>query len=467
MRIHPETEPVQRSWPANDTARCAARAWLSFVALLVGLAGARAADHIDPEIASLLDGITNTAPRPAPSNTINEALRGTQSALATTNLLSHATGPTPEQERARAVGEWQQYLEIARRQRLARLFSDAAPTFISILRTNAPEELKRTALLELAIIAQEENNLLRAQQIFAHYVSKWPDDPAAPEVILRQGLILRQMGLNQLALTKFYAVMTSSLVLKSDKLEYYQRLVLQAQTEIAETYFQQGKFQDSAEFFSRVLKLDSPLLNKPQVHFKLIRSLNALGNFEEAAVQGFTFLSRYQEALEQAEVRFYLAMALKRLGRNNDAMQQVLLLLQDQQGSAPRHPAHWAYWQQRTGNEIANQLYKEGDYLRALEVYGGLAALSTNADWQLPVWYQMGLACERLEQPARAAAHYSRIAAREPELGTNATPGLRTLIDMARWRQQHLGWQTNTANAVREFTPPRLAAAPPPAAPAP
>jgi tetratricopeptide (TPR) repeat protein len=259
------------------------------------------------------------------------------------------------------------------------------------------------------------------------------------------------MGLNNLALTKFYAVMTSSLVLKADKLEFYQRLVLQAQTEIAETFFQQGKLPDSVEFFTRLLKQDSPLLNKPQIHFKLVRSLSALGRFEDATAQAYDFLGRYREAVEQPEVRFYLATALKRLGRNNDSLQQVSLLLHDQQAEARAHPETWAYWQQRAGNEIANQLYKEGDYLRALEVYSNLAGLSTNVDWQLPVWYQMGLTYERLQQPVKALSQYSQIIGRQPEVATNAAPNLRTILEMAHWRQQYLGWQTNAETMTREF----------------
>jgi tetratricopeptide (TPR) repeat protein len=128
-----------------------------------------------------------------------------------------------------------------------------------------------------------------------------------------------------------------------------------------------------------------------------------------------------------------------------------LLLLQDQQTQAGTHPATWAYWQQRTGNEVANQLYKEGDYLRALEVYSNLSGLNTNVDWQLPVWYQIGLTYERLQQPVKALGQYTQIVARQPEVGTNAAPNLRTILDMARWRQQYLGWQTNAETITREF----------------
>jgi hypothetical protein len=105
---------------------------------------------------------------------------------------------------------------------------------------------------------------------------------------------------------------------------------------------------------------------------------------------------------------------------------------------------------------VANQLYKEGDYLRALEVYSNLAALNTNADWQLPAWYQMGLAYERLQQPGKAIEQYVRIRQRESTLSTNTPAAVRTVLDMARWREQYLGWQTNTESMTRELKTARL-----------
>src|SRR5208337_2458386 len=106
---------------------------------------------------------------------------------------------------------------------------------------------------ELALVAQDANQLSRAEQIFAQYLQAYPDDPSAPEVLLRQGLIYRQMGVNTLAVSKFYAVMSTALKLKLDRMDYYKKLVLQAQIEIADTYYQEGKYEEAADFFRRLL----------------------------------------------------------------------------------------------------------------------------------------------------------------------------------------------------------------------
>jgi tetratricopeptide (TPR) repeat protein len=154
-------------------------------------------------------------------------------------------------------------------------------------------------------------------------------------------------------------------------------------------------------------------------------------------------------------VRFVLAHSLKELGRNSDSLRQVLALLREQKEQTAGHPEVWAYWQQRAGNEIANQLYREGDYTRALDVYVSLAQLDRAASWQIPVNYQIGMTYERLQQPQLATQTYSNILSRELTVGTNATPGMKSVFEMARWRIDFIKWQTHAETTVREFAEPQ------------
>ncbi|MCS7091399.1 MAG: tetratricopeptide repeat protein [Limisphaera sp.] len=350
--------------------------------------------------------------------------------------------------------QFQGQLELARHLRLTRQTTQAAPLLIQLLAEDVPEEIQRGALLELALVAQDENDLTRAQQIYSQFVQKWPSDPRVPEVLLRQGLLFRQMGLNNLALAKFYSVMTAALVLKSDHLEYYQRLVLQAQIEIAETHYLGGRFAEAAEFYSRLLRQNSPYLNRPLAQYRLIRSLAAVGRHDEAASHAYDFLERFPDAAEQPEVRFLLASALKQLGRNSEALQQVLKLLTEQRARSADRPEVWAYWQRRTGNEIANQLYREGDYTKALDIYLTLAQLDPSPSWQLPVLYQVGMTYERLEQPQLAAQTYQRILDSAAQLGPDTSPGLQAVVNMARWRLDFVQWLTRAELALRKLAPP-------------
>ncbi len=344
-------------------------------------------------------------------------------------------------------------LDLARSLRLKNLAAQAEPGLVELLADENPESIRQAALLELALCAQDRSDLPRAQQIYAQFLSRWAGDARVPEILLRQGQFFRQMGLNAMALTKFYSVMTAALALKMDKLDYYKRIVTQAQNEIAETHFQQGKFAEAADYFTRLLKQNNPLLDRSLAQYRLLRAYSEMGRHEEAMGQAQDFLAHFPEASERAEIRFIIAHSLKELGRNNESLQQVLALLQEQKKQASGSPAVWAYWQQRAGNEIANQLFREGDYPKALDVYLSLARLDAAPAWQIPVHYQVAMTYEKLQQPQHASEVYSNILSRELATGTNASPGLKSVFEMARWRINFLNWQTRAESSAREFSP--------------
>jgi len=341
--------------------------------------------------------------------------------------------------------DYQGQLELARRHRTALQFAEATALYTGVVLSAAPEAMRLAALIDMAEMAQEQNDLLRAQQIYAQCLSRWPQASIAPEILLRQGLVYRQMGLHNLAIAKLYAVMTSALTVKSDRFDYYQQLVLRAQNEIAETQYELGHYADAVDSFSRLLKLDPPPGNRSDVQYRYIRCLTALERRGEAIAQAQDFLTRYPDAGNRPEVHFLCATALKQAGRENEALAQVLALLQEQSRGTNCTAQTLVYWQRRAGNAIANQFYQEGDALKALEIYQRLAGVESAPEWQLPVWYQIGLVLERLGQPAKALESYSRIEARGAgEGGAKLSPSLKVVIEMAAWRKEFLAWQVKT-----------------------
>jgi tetratricopeptide (TPR) repeat protein len=380
---------------------------------------------------------------------ISPVLRASASTITNSNLVYSAH----DGEKVDPAKEFKIILDLARQQRANKMFTLARRSLYSLLNTRAADDIKQTAVLELATMAEEENDLGKAQQFYGQFLRRWPDDLNVSEVYLRQGLLYRKMGASSLALAKFYSVMTSSISVKSGNLDYYQRLVLHAQTEIADTHFLLGQYTEAADFFSRLLKQDAPQLNKELTVYKLLRCLSALGQHEEAIALARDFLDRYPASAEQAEVRFFLASSLKQSGKKAEALKHVLLLLETQQALAQEDRAKWGYWQRRAGNEIANQLYEERDYVHALTVYGALAAIDSTPSWQLPIWYQMGLAYERLNQPQKAAETYQRILAGQKGLDSNASPSLKTVLDMAKWRMEFLTWQAVTERGGQTNAP--------------
>jgi tetratricopeptide (TPR) repeat protein len=346
-------------------------------------------------------------------------------------------------------------LELIRTLRFQKSFEVAEKQARELLTEENPPEIRRLAMLELAYIAIDSQELAHGQEILSEYLRRYPKDASVPEVCLRQGLLFRQMGAHQQALARFYQVMNYALTLKLDRFDYYQTMVLKAKTEIAETYYLQGKYAEAADYFTRLLKAEEKGLDRPVCQFKLIKSLSAQEAHDKVVAQAQSFVELYSDSLDVPEVRFMLADSLKKLGRNRESMQQVLVLLQSQQKQAQAHPEIWVYWQQRTGNEIANELYKEGDYMSALEIYLGLAKVSNAPNWQAPVWYQIGLVYEHLKQPAKAAEYYDLIMKRQEEIRTGSpTPAILALLDMAKWRQGYLNWGENADSALRKLSLP-------------
>jgi hypothetical protein len=63
---------------------------------------------------------------------------------------------------------------------------------------------------------------------------------------------------------------------------------------------------------------------------------------------------------------------------------------------------------------------------------------------------------ERLLQPQLAMQSYSNIVSRQADLGTNASPGLKALVDMANWRIDFIQWQSKADNVNKALATPSL-----------
>jgi tetratricopeptide (TPR) repeat protein len=170
-----------------------------------------------------------------------------------------------------------------------------------------------------------------------------------------------------------------------------------------------------------------------------------------------------------------------------------LELLNTEQERAGKDPDNWAYWQKRTGNKLANELYEQGDYINALLIYETLFKLPGNAEWHSQALYQIGLIYERMFQPDRASAAYTEIISQStnaaPVLNnvanssatdsTNVTPsvrppsarlkinaasqtlaqpvssGLKLIREMAQWRLDNLRWDRNVNQEVQKIFIPK------------
>ena len=131
-----------------------------------------------------------------------------------------------------------------------------------------------------------------------------------------------------------------------------------------------------------------------------------------------------------------------------DPFAATLDLLRTEKSRVAANPKRWAYWQLRTGNQLANDFFEAGDTLNAHAIYSGLLELSPEPNWRLPILYQIGLCYERLGVNERARASYQSIV---DTAGANPPADLAELTRMAAWRIEHLAWREKVGEQITTF----------------
>jgi TolA-binding protein len=316
---------------------------------------------------------------------------------------------------------------------------------------DAPE--RNQALLGLARMYRKQGVFIKAAAIFERFLKDHPDDLRAPEVLLDLGRTLRAMGAHKLALTRFYSVINSTLKLTSDGFAQYQLLARTAQFEIAETLYESGDFAEAGKFFLRLRLLDLAPVDRARAHFKAACAQRLNGDNETAATTLRAYLEQWPDDENVPEARYLLAATLRQLNRPQEALAATLDLLQAEQTRSGDDARRWAYWQRRTGNQLANEFFQAGDTLNALAIYRGLANLAPEPAWRLPVLYQIALCQERLRQTGEARATYESIRdALKPAPGA-ATPTaeLTELARMTAWRLSQLDWRDQTDRQLTTY----------------
>jgi tetratricopeptide (TPR) repeat protein len=220
--------------------------------------------------------------------------------------------------------------------------------------------------------------------------------------------------------------------------------------EIAHTHFAAGDYKAAAELYSRLKLVKMTQAEASEVAFRSAYISYLSGQYTNALTGAEGFLATYPASPLAPEAQYLRVQSLRALGRKEEAMKETIKLLQAGREYGKKKPAVWAYWQRKTGNDIANELYETGDTLGALSVYQKLAELNDAPNWRGPTVYQIGLCFERLRHHARAREAYRYIIDKIP-LNAPAAEGdamvgmnLSTLRDMAQWRLDNLDWLEKT-----------------------
>lgn len=323
--------------------------------------------------------------------------------------------------------------------------------------SKAGAERERAALLGLARAQRGDHQLTKACAIYERYIKSYPDDDRLPVVYLELGRCLRVLGAHRLAIARFYSVINSTLKLPSDGSDNYRQLARTAQFEIAETYFQSGDYDQAHRFYSRLKLLDLSPADRARAAFKSAYSLNLKGDYDQTVAALRAYISSYPDGENAAEARNILAVSLRKLGRSQDSLAVTLDLLRSEQARTASDPKNWAYWQRKTGNQLANDFYEQGDIASALVIYQSLGELGGPPEWLLPVRYQIGLCQERLHRVDLARATYQSIldSLKTPAADNSRQPSiLGDISSMVSWRLQHLDWLDSAEKRLMLFSRP-------------
>lgn len=328
-------------------------------------------------------------------------------------------------------------------------YESAEIAYRQVLKTpKALEPEIKSALLGLARMHRKQGALTKAVAIFERFLKDYPGDDLTPDALLELGRSLRSLGVYKLAIARFYSVINSTLKLPGEGFDRYQLLAKTAQFEIAETHFQAGDFAEAGKYYTRLRLLDLAPTDRARAHFKAAYALRLQGNREEAATTLRAYLEQWPEDENVPEARYLLAITLRELNRPQEAFAATLELLRSEKMQVNSDPKRWAYWQRKTGNQLANDFFETGDTINARAIYAGLLELSPDLSWRLPITYQVALCDERLGTNDRARLSYQAIL---QATGEKPSPEFRELATMAKWRLEHLDWRDKIGRQISDF----------------
>lgn len=315
-----------------------------------------------------------------------------------------------------------------------------------VLNGKAPLEQTKAALLGLARMHRKDGHPIKAAAIYQRFLKDYPSDDRVPDALLDLGRTLRDMGAPRLAIASFYNVINSTLKLPTTGgFEHYQLLAKTAQFEVAETHFESGEFAEANKFFSRLRMLDLAPSDRARAHFKAAYSLQLAGDLEGAVTSLRSYLEQWPDDENVPEARYLLATSLRTLKRPQDALVVTIDLLMMEKARTSHDPKLWAYWQRRTGNQLANDFFRSGEIQSALVIYQSLAALSDDPSWRTPANYQVALCYERLGDVDRARKTYQAVI---DCAGDKASPDVADIARMAASRLAHVDWRESIDRQV-------------------
>ncbi len=349
------------------------------------------------------------------------------------------------------IESWVRQAEVALR---VNDYRSAEALYLRVLSCNIPEEQRRELLLDMARMFETSKEPAKQAAVLEKFTESFSNDEGIPQVLIKLGLLYRGLGLNRLALARFYGVLNYSLKIDSDKIDAYRKLSIRAQIEIADTYFLMAQYPEAISFYSKLRLLDLEPEDRAKAIFQTAHAQALMQNDSETIATLETFVRDYKTDEHYPEAMFLLTDAYMRVGRGAEASKTALMLLKHEETVADENEKLSIYWQKRTAEKLARDFFSQSDYSGALIIYQSMLPLGKDPGWLWPILYQMGLCYEKLGMSLKAHECYQQIVDTPDHRKKTVvadSPSLSSFLEMAQWRLGHLSWESEANENFRKL----------------
>ncbi|MCB1120583.1 MAG: tetratricopeptide repeat protein, partial [Verrucomicrobiae bacterium] len=328
--------------------------------------------------------------------------------------------------------------------------------------SDVPTLEHKKALFGLAETYFRRGSLSQSISLLDQFLEIFPDDQRNQEILFQIGLLYREMHLYSEAITAFYQVLNSIVVMGEANLPRYLKLARRSQFEIARSHFYAEQWSQSLALLDRIELFELNPRDRESLLFYKAHATVEMGDWDHGLELVQDFLHRYPSSPLIPEMLYAKADLLQKLEKDDDAVATLMELLEF--GGLPDEESseEWRRWRQHAGNQFANRYYQNQDFLAALRLYQGIAVLDDRPEWQLPIIFQMGLCFEKLGMYDRALESMHFVvqgldALTQTEQSLDLALG--QLQDRTNWRIDMLQWraglaQDKFANLAKNLTNP-------------
>ncbi|MEY2598564.1 MAG: hypothetical protein RLZZ142_823, partial [Verrucomicrobiota bacterium] len=138
----------------------------------------------------------------------------------------------------------------------------------SIVAVQMPDAAKKAALREVAELYESHGDRVKAAAIYEKLCTLMENDTEMPLWLVKLGVLYRESGAYQLAISRFYGVINMAIKVGGRDFESQQGIARKAQREIADTHFLKGDFEQAQKFYNMALRSELSKEDRAMVLFR-------------------------------------------------------------------------------------------------------------------------------------------------------------------------------------------------------